>query len=151
MRNGSRHLSQSSAGGTASDHRPPGLAVPPPIPWSRVRELSKHDELSFEAHSVNHLAVSCLREQDLITELESSRSRIEEWTGRKVNHFCYPYGSPREVGQTAPNVVRNRFDSATTTSRGRCSSSADLALLPRVPLDGADLEEVAALKVGTAR
>jgi peptidoglycan/xylan/chitin deacetylase (PgdA/CDA1 family) len=118
---------------------------------SRVRELAAREELSFEAHSISHLAVSRLPEERLQKEMEGSRARVEELTGRRVNHFCYPYGSPNEVGTVAPSLVRKLFHSGTTTSRGRCSAGVDLALLPRVPLDEGDSEEVAALKVGTAR
>jgi peptidoglycan/xylan/chitin deacetylase (PgdA/CDA1 family) len=134
-----------------SEKRPAGLSTPDPIPWGRVRELAGRNELSFQAHSVNHLAVSRLSEERLMKELQESRLRIEEYTGRPVEHFCYPYGSPREVGTFAPEVVRKVFRSATTTTRGRCSPKVDLALLPRVPIDAADSEEVVTLKVASAR
>jgi peptidoglycan/xylan/chitin deacetylase (PgdA/CDA1 family) len=134
-----------------SESRPAGLSTPEPISWDRVRELAAHEEISFQAHTVNHLAVSRLSEEGLRKELEGCRSRIEELTGRSVDHFCYPYGSPNEVGVSAPNVVRKLFRSATTTTRGRCHQGVDLALLPRVPIDDRDSEEVMALKVGTAR
>jgi peptidoglycan/xylan/chitin deacetylase (PgdA/CDA1 family) len=134
-----------------SEDRPAGLSTPNPISWDRVRKLARRDELSFQAHSINHLAVSRLTEACLIKELEGSRSRIEEFTGKPVEDFCYPYGSPREVGNTAPDIVRKIFRSATTTSRGRCSQDVDMALLPRVPIDAQDAEAVVALKVGSAR
>jgi peptidoglycan/xylan/chitin deacetylase (PgdA/CDA1 family) len=133
------------------ESRPEGLDTPPPIPWERVRQLARHEELSFEAHGVNHLALSRLADNDLIAEMEDSRARIQGVTGRPVRHFCYPYGSPNEVGRIAPTHARSRFRSATTTTRGRCAGGVDLALLPRVPLDIADSEEVVAFKVGSAR
>jgi peptidoglycan/xylan/chitin deacetylase (PgdA/CDA1 family) len=135
----------------ADDERPLGLSFPEPIGWDRVRQLAKRSEVSFEAHTINHLAVSRITEEKLISEMQGSRSRIEEITGRPVNHFCYPYGSPNEIGPAAPKKVRELFRSGTTTSRGRCSAGVDLALLPRVPLDELDSEEVVELKVSTAR
>src|SRR5436309_1696606 len=108
------------------EHRPSGLSIPEPIPWDRVRQLAAHDELSFEAHSISHLAVSRLSEERITKELEGSRARIEGQTGRRVQHFCYPYGSRNEVGTVAPNVVRKLFRSGTTTDRGRCSKGVDL-------------------------
>ena len=134
-----------------TESRPEGLDVPAPIPWERVRQLARHDQLSFEAHGVSHLALARLTDDDLIAEMEDSRARIQEMTGRPVRHFCYPYGSLNEVGTVAPAHARSRFRSATTTARGRCASGVDLALLPRVPLDIADSEEVVAFKVGAAR
>jgi peptidoglycan/xylan/chitin deacetylase (PgdA/CDA1 family) len=134
-----------------SQERPTDLPVPNPISWERVRELAERAEISFQAHTVNHLAVSRLSESQLVREMEESRRRIEDITGRRVQHFCYPYGSPNEVGTQAPNVARKLFRSATTTTRGRCSKGTDLALLPRVPIDSADSEEIVAFKVGSAR
>ncbi len=136
---------------SGSKQRPSGLRLPAPISWNRVQQLAMRPELSFEAHTVNHLAVSRITEQKLVRELEDSRRRIEEITGRRVEHFCYPYGSPDEVGEFAPSVVRRLFQSGTTTSRGRCKPGSDLALLPRVPIDGGDSREVASLKVGVIR
>lgn len=143
-----RHLRRSLLG---VETRPEGLDVPLPIPWERVRQLARHDELSFEAHTVSHLALSRLTDDHLIAEMEDSRARIQEVTGRPVRHFCYPYGRPNEVGRVAPTHARSRFRSATTTDRGRCASGVDLALLPRVALDIADSEKVVAFKVGSAR
>jgi peptidoglycan/xylan/chitin deacetylase (PgdA/CDA1 family) len=134
-----------------SSDRPGGLRVPSPIPWDRVRKLATHEEISFQAHTINHLAVSRLSTSALMEELEGSRRRIQEVTGKEVHHFCYPYGSPDEIGTSAPATVRKLFRSGTTTGRGRCASGVDLALLPRIPLDEADTEEVVALKVGSAR
>ena len=134
-----------------SENRPAGLSIPGPISWDRVRELAANEEVSFQAHSISHLAVSRLTEETLKNELEGSRARIWELTRRPVDHFCYPYGSPGEIGTAAPNVVRKLFRSATTTTRGRCHEGVDLALLPRVPIDDMDSEEVMELKVGTAR
>lgn len=134
-----------------SDRRPAGMRLPAPIAWDRVKQLCAHDQLSFEAHTINHLAVSRISEETLLNEIEGCRSRIQEMTGREVHHFCYPYGKANEVGTVAPNTVRRLFRSATTTHRGRCASGVDLALLPRVPIDESDSEEVVALKVATAR
>src|SRR5439155_8057629 len=61
-----------------SEQRPAGLLTPDPISWDRVRKLPMHDELCFQAHSINHLAVSRLSEHCLMNELEGSRLRIEE-------------------------------------------------------------------------
>jgi peptidoglycan/xylan/chitin deacetylase (PgdA/CDA1 family) len=134
-----------------SEARPKTLPIPEPISWERVKALAKYDELSFEAHTVNHLAMSRLSEQDCIREMEGSRNRIEEVTGRPVRHFCYPYGGRGEVGASAPAIVGKLFRSGTTTNRGRCYRRSDLTLLPRVLIDGQDSPAVGAFKVAAAR
>ena len=103
-----------------SEERPAWLETTPPISWERVRELSRNDALSFEAHTVNHLALSRLDDDAIASEMERCCARIEEMTGRRVEHFCYPFGGMPEIGDAAPRIARRRFRSATTMLRGRC-------------------------------
>jgi len=130
-----------------SEEQPADLLMSEPISWERVRELSTREELSFEAHSVNHLALSRLSEKEMREEMEQCLMRIEEVTGRKVQHFCYPYGDPCDIGELAPRLARSLFRSATTMLRGRCRRNSDLALLPRIPLYERDSEQMVAFKV----
>jgi peptidoglycan/xylan/chitin deacetylase (PgdA/CDA1 family) len=134
-----------------SEERPSWVETTPPIPWERVRELARSDALSFEAHTVNHLALSRLDDAGIEDELERCCRRIEETSGRRVLHFCYPYGGLAEIGDAAPRIARRRFRSAVTLLRGRCSADSDLALLPRVPLYESDSTRMVALKVAAAR
>jgi peptidoglycan/xylan/chitin deacetylase (PgdA/CDA1 family) len=134
-----------------SEERPADLPTSEPIPWKRVRELVTREELSFEAHSVNHLALSRLTEEAVRGEMMQSRACIEQVTGRKVQHFCYPYGGLGEIGALAPRIARSLFSSATTMLRGRCHKDADPAMLSRIPLYEHDLEQRVALKVSLAR
>lgn len=129
----------------------PGSDGPAPVAWSRVRELAAREELSFEAHGVNHLAVSRLPEDEIRRELAGSRDRIQEVTGRPVRHFCYPYGGPDDIGPLAPRVAAELFASAVTMSRGRCGAGASPHLLPRIPIYEQDSEEMIALKIALAR
>jgi peptidoglycan/xylan/chitin deacetylase (PgdA/CDA1 family) len=131
--------------------RPAGIHIPESLTWNQVRELAQQSELSFESHSITHRATSCLPSATLMSELLDSKERIENVTGRAVQHFCYPYGSPRDIGPEAPQLVQKFFRSGVTMTRGRCSSENNLSLLPRVPLYESDSEKVVALKVGTAR
>jgi len=134
-----------------SAERPDWLTTTEPIAWERVRELSTHDALSFEAHSVNHLSLARLDEEAIISEMERCASRIEEMTGRRVEHFCYPFGGLEEIGEAARRQARRRFRSATTMLRGRCKHDADPMMLPRVPLYAGDSGPLVALKVAAAR
>jgi peptidoglycan/xylan/chitin deacetylase (PgdA/CDA1 family) len=134
-----------------SEERPANLPTSEPISWKRVRELATREELSFEVHSVNHLALSRLTEEAVREEMLQSRARVEQVTGRQVQHFCYPYGGLSEIGPLAPRIAHALFRSATTMLRGRCHKDADPAMLPRIPLYEQDSEERVALKVSLAR
>ncbi len=134
-----------------SEERPAWLETTAPIGWERVRELARHDALSFDAHTVNHLALARLDDDAIGAEMERSRERIEAFTGRRVEHFCYPYGGRDEISAAACEQARRRFRSSVTLLRGRCAAGADRAFLPRVPLYEGDSRSIAALKVATAR
>lgn len=127
------------------------LALFAPLSWSRVRELARHDELSFEAHSVTHLAMSQLNPAQIQSEMTNSQQRIEEATGRSVRHFCYPYGGVQHIGAIAASIARKIFRSATTMARGRCTAGADLALLPRIPLYQSDTARTVTAKLALTR
>ncbi len=134
-----------------SEERPAELQITKPISWQRVGELSKREELSFEAHSVNHLAISRLTKDKAREEMERCNRRIEEVTNRAVRHFCYPFGGAAEIGLHAPEIAREFYKSATTMMRGRCQNKVDLMMLPRIPLYEQDSEQSVALKVSLAR
>jgi peptidoglycan/xylan/chitin deacetylase (PgdA/CDA1 family) len=136
---------------SGSEQRLSNLPACQPVAWTRVCELLSHEELSFQAHSVSHLALSCLPEDSVREEMLRSRARIEEVTARKVEHFCYPYGGVAEIGAIAPSVARSLFSSATTMVRGRCHKDADPAMLPRIPLYETDSEQRVMLKISVAR
>jgi peptidoglycan/xylan/chitin deacetylase (PgdA/CDA1 family) len=140
---------------TGTNEALPDLEIPPTITWPRVVELAERAELSFEAHSVTHLPLGRLPRAEVVWEMEQSRARIEEVTGRRVRHFCYPFGSDPEVGTEPPDVARDRFDSAVTTARGRCRPGDDPARLPRIPMlqheDGDLVVAKAALALALAR
>ena len=146
-----RHLRDLRRALHGSEEPPAWLETTEPIAWERVRALARHDALSFDAHTVNHLALARLDEEAIGAEMERSRTRIEEFTGRRVEHFCYPYGGRDEISAAAAEQARRRFRSATTLLRGRCGADSDLAMLPRVPLYDPDSRPMVALKVATSR
>lgn len=128
---------------------PGALAAPAAISWAEVETLARDAVLSFESHGISHTAVVALTPGELEQELVASRRIIAEHTGRECRHFCYPYGGPASIGQSAPAAVARHYRSATTMSRGRLGRHA-LALLPRVPVYPHDDADQVRLKVLTA-
>ena len=130
---------------TAAALRP----LAPPITWDRVATLARQPGVGFESHGVTHQAVVSLDADALRQELVHTQQAIATRTGRPVRHFCYPYGGPASIGQAAPAIVAEYFDSAVTMSRGRLGGHSPYEL-PRVPLYDRDRSSVARLKVATA-
>ena len=127
------------------------LTLPAPVAWEDVRALARREELSFEAHSHSHLAMSALPEHRIREEMEVSKRRVEEESGRPARFFCYPFGSDGDVGPLAPRVARDLFDGAVTLERGRLRSGSDLYRIPRVALHEEDTVGLMLTKIGLAR
>ena len=86
---------------------------------------------SFQSHSMSHTACSALSENELKDEMLKSKKIIEDCTGRKVNSFCYPYGSTKSINSLSVEVASRYFDFATTLIKGRLKKS-NLHYLPRI-------------------
>ena len=68
-------------------------------------------------------------------EIAGSKRRIEEQLQRPALHFCYPNGSPRDIGPSAPLVREAGFATAVTTQPGVNPAAADPFLLRRIGVD----------------
>ena len=109
------------------------LNPPAPITWAEVARLSRNDLFQFESHGVSHTAMSALTPEEIEREMKQSREIIAQHTGRICRHLAYPFGSRRSIGDAAPVIARQYYDSAVTMSLGRVDN-ADSWLLPRIPL-----------------
>jgi peptidoglycan/xylan/chitin deacetylase (PgdA/CDA1 family) len=120
---------------------------PKPVSWARVRELAQDSLFHFESHSVDHLPLNALSVGAINREMAESASRIEAETRKKVNCFCYPFGSPAIIGRNAVECARKKFQAAVTLARGRCHAEADPWALPRIGLYESDASWRVALKL----
>ena len=60
------------------------------IAWSALRELASDSLLTVGSHSWRHLDLRKFQADQLQEDLRTSRERLEDQTGRIVEHFCYP-------------------------------------------------------------
>lgn len=129
----------------------PDMTSEETVNWGEVKELARREEVTFGAHTVNHLPLARLDAKAIDWELRTSKERIESVTDRPAVHFCYPFGGLKDIGPVAIELARPIFASAVTMVRGRCDVGVDLALLPRIPFWGADEPEVARLRAAITR
>ncbi len=123
--------------------------------WDEVREIAADPLCSIGAHTVNHYAVARLSAEEVIEEAVSSRDRIEQEVGVRVNLFAYPYGDEVAAGPRDFELIRKAgFDAAVTTRKGMifADHKNHLTALPRVSLNGGyqKLRYVDVLMSGTA-
>lgn len=86
-----------------------------PLSWDQVRELKKHG-FEFGGHTVTHPILSKVETvEELRTEIQRCKSRIEEETDAPVIHFCYPNGRVQDIdGRAVAEVCSAKYTTAVT-------------------------------------
>jgi peptidoglycan/xylan/chitin deacetylase (PgdA/CDA1 family) len=109
------------------------------LDWDQIKTMSDDPLVTIGAHTVNHYTLSKLTEKEAQYEIVKSREILERYTGKKIEHFSYPFGSRGEAGKREFDVVRGLgFKTATTTRRGNIflRHGKYLEALPRIPIRG---------------
>jgi len=65
--------------------------------WDEVREMSRNKLVTIGAHSISHPVLSQLSAENSFDEMNRSKLRIEQETGKRVDHFAYPFGGMTEA------------------------------------------------------
>lgn len=73
-------------------------------PLASNEQLRRANQLGFEigSHSMNHIDLSTITNEDAYAEITHSKRRIEDVIGEPVHTFAYPYGS---VNDRIRNIV----------------------------------------------
>jgi len=86
--------------------------------------------LAVGAHTVRHPSLPALDCQAQLAEITRSRQACEDWTGRPVEHFAYPFG---HYDHSSVQLTRaSGFRSAVATTPGVVRPWTDPLRLPRV-------------------
>jgi peptidoglycan/xylan/chitin deacetylase (PgdA/CDA1 family) len=102
-----------------------------------VRAIAVKGKITFDAHTHRHRTPP---QADLIRrELRDNNARIEQITGRRPVHFCYPSGVFRR--EYFPVLEQEGFLSATTCQAGIASIQNHRYLVPRL-LDHSNLKDI---------
>jgi peptidoglycan/xylan/chitin deacetylase (PgdA/CDA1 family) len=73
--------------------------------WDMVREM-RRGGMSFGGHTVNHVELSRLSQQDQIEEIRGSVRRLEEELGEPPTVFSYPFGQPTSFNADTRAALR---------------------------------------------
>jgi len=107
--------------------------------WDEVRKLGSDPLVTIGAHTVNHFAVVKLDAARARAEMDEGAQAIARETGKKPQHFAYPYGDRASAGPRDFAIASELgFKSAVTTRKGMLTSQHrdHLFALPRVALNG---------------
>jgi peptidoglycan/xylan/chitin deacetylase (PgdA/CDA1 family) len=100
---------------------------------SEARELSARPEIEIGAHTVTHPVLSSLSPAEQRREIESSKSRLESLTGKRVTSFAYPYGKRFHYSNTTTALVKKcGFTCACSNFWGVVTTRTSRFALPRI-------------------
>lgn len=86
------------------------------LTWDLVKQLSEHKLVTIGSHTVTHAALSKLTDEEVYEEMQQSKESLEAFTGEKVEHFCYPFGSSNEAAAREFRIAKEvGFKTAVTT------------------------------------
>ena len=105
--------------------------------WEQVKELSNHPLCTIGGHTVSHCVLNQLNEDDFRKEVSNNIRKIESVTGKPVQHFAYPYGSPNEIGEREYQLISEFGFKTVFSSYGGCITNENkhnTTHLPRVYL-----------------
>jgi peptidoglycan/xylan/chitin deacetylase (PgdA/CDA1 family) len=108
------------------------------LSWQQIKEMSKDPLVTIGGHTVNHLALNQLAENEIYDEVIEANRLIEDKINRKIEHFAYPFGSNYEINERECDIVKTLgFKTATTTRKGAIfpEHANHLWCLPRFELN----------------
>lgn len=115
----------------------------------QVKLAAKSEFVTIGGHTHTHPILPNCNEIEVLSELSSSKLRLEEWTGKKISFFAYPNG---DYGQREKSVLEELNYEMAFTCEPRCITKDSLHnhfALPRFGLvEGASLAENICRMVG---
>jgi peptidoglycan/xylan/chitin deacetylase (PgdA/CDA1 family) len=86
------------------------------LTWTDLRKLARHPLITIGAHTVSHPWLSDLPDDELASELRTSKSRLEQEIQSEVTLFAYPFGTPDSCGPREFEAAKRAgFEAAVTT------------------------------------
>ena len=105
--------------------------------WEQVKEISQHPLCTIGGHTVSHLALNKLNDQVFLQEVGDGLAKLQSATGKPIQHFAYPYGSPNEIGEREYKLISGFNFNTVFTAYGGCiteNNKHQITHLPRVYL-----------------
>lgn len=103
--------------------------------WEQIIEMSNDHNVTIGSHTVNHLGLNHLNQNEFENEVVKSKEILESKIKRKVEHFSSPFGSKSESGKGEIGILKKHgFKTATLTRSGNIfpEHGGCLGWLPRI-------------------
>ena len=101
--------------------------------WEQVKEISKHPLCTIGGHTVSHLALNKLSDQEFREEIADGINKLQSATGKSILHFAYPYGSPNEIGDREYKLISEFNFKTVFTAYGGCITESNMHQITHLP------------------
>ena len=108
--------------------------------WDQIKEMEASGLISFQAHSINHVNLVSIPQDQVLHQLVASKKTLEEKLGKPVNFMAYPYGVSNAY--TWEMAKQAGYMAALGTWYGTIQSEGTLFNLPRVKVAGNWTKEI---------
>jgi peptidoglycan/xylan/chitin deacetylase (PgdA/CDA1 family) len=102
------------------------------LSWDQMREMQRDPLVTFGVHTVSHLGLTTLPEEQAIADVAVAQERLRTELRTPIRHIAYPFGwyGDREI-RIAKDL---NFEVGVTVERGtvRSKHSNHLLALPRI-------------------
>jgi peptidoglycan/xylan/chitin deacetylase (PgdA/CDA1 family) len=104
----------------------------------QLRELSDHGVV-VGSHAFTHRSLAAMSVNEAREEAIKSKALLEDFLGKPVRSFAYPYGTKADFSEATAELLRNTgYDFVFTSQHGSCTSSTSRFCIPRTKVEGGD-------------
>jgi peptidoglycan/xylan/chitin deacetylase (PgdA/CDA1 family) len=98
-----------------------------------VRELDASPMIEIGAHTVTHPSLAAQTEEAQRDEIGRSGQQLEDWLGRRVDVFSYPFGGPTDHSRLTRKLVKKAgYDFAVANFPGQVGRFSSRWQFPRI-------------------
>lgn len=101
--------------------------------WEHVKDISQHPLCTIGGHTVSHLALNKLSDQEFREEIADGLAKLQSAIGKPIQHFAYPYGSPNEIGEREYKLISEFNFKTVFTAYGGCITESNMHQITHLP------------------
>jgi peptidoglycan/xylan/chitin deacetylase (PgdA/CDA1 family) len=101
--------------------------------WEHVKDISQHPLCTIGGHTVSHLALNKLSDQEFQEEIADGVNKLQSAIGKPIQHFAYPYGSPNEIGEREYKLISEFNFKTVFTAYGGCITESNMHQITHLP------------------
>ncbi len=108
---------------------------------NEIHKLASNRLIDIGAHTCSHVLLSSMQENEQRQEIEQSKAKIEQLTGKSLQAFAYPYGYKGSYNRKSVAIVQQAgFRHACSNFNGLVFNDTNKFTLPRVLIRNMEID-----------